>query len=425
MHDDDDADDEKVCGHPTVYGGLCVACGRAVKKGGIKFVPKSAAAAGPNKKKNNKVEISVAEADRMASLTRERLDESKRLSLVLDLDHTLVECAILARAPATEVHELVVQGRAHQVRLRPKLGEFFDKLCGLYEPTIYTHGSREYAIAVAKLIEAQTIAKFGGRIVSRDDAPDLSAKAEKRLDRVFPGAGGTESSLVVDDRHDVWQGADLDHLVLVEPYKFFERRGLVAPYQDLDTQLAHTRRALVEIHEAYFKNGNTTASAALKQVRSRVFSNDVLCFVALPRDLALLRRFAVAFGATVEEDPDSATCVVVDERRRDRTARCIRPPPKSSASYVHLDWFWYSIWHLDRKDPARFYVPPHEIIDFPVEDHPPAKRIRRDDTNHQSTTAVVVVPDDDDAWADDVAAEIADDVIDDDDDDDDDDDGDQ
>jgi len=351
----------------------------------------------------------------MAARSRARLRSSRRLSLVLDLDHTLVECTMGTSGSADAgVHEISVQGRLHRVRLRPKLAEFFDGVEPLYEATIYTHGSREYALAVASLIERTvSSARFGGRIVSRDDCPDLSAKSEKRLDRVFPGLGGTDSSFIVDDRHDVWVGDDFDHLVLVEPYKFFDRRkGRQGTAWDADAQLVYTRRALVDVHNEVFA-ADTSAAEALATLRRSVFSGIALYFVCPPNDIDLCKRFATVFGATLADSYKLATHVVVDERRRDRRRKpSALHPPALAAICVHLDWFWFSVWHLAREDDASFFVPPHEIIlqedlflppstlrgDLP----PAAKRPKLADDDPARA-------DDDDRWADDFADEIHDD----------------
>lgn len=392
----------------------------------VKFVPKrTGGAASPG------VEISSEEADRMAVRSRQRLRSSKRLSLVLDLDHTLVECTIGPRAGSNSassltkpdgVHEISVQGRLHRIRLRPKIAEFFEGLSPLYESTIYTHGSREYALAVANLIE-QTVstARFGGRIVSRDDCPDLSAKSEKRLDRVFPGNGGTECSFIVDDRHDVWAGDDFDKLVLVEPYKFFDRRQsrqAVGAARDPDAQLVYTRRALVDAHASLFgrkPDQPNSAADALAIIRRAVFAGAIIYFVCPSGDMPTCRKFATAFGANLAVTYRDATHIVVDERRRDRrrSSLAIHRPQidTNKVDCVHLDWFWFSVWHLAQEDPKRFFVPPHEII-LTEDLFDPAPASKRHKSSPFPEDVVDQGGDDEedeeegDAWADDFANEI-------------------
>lgn len=411
---------EKECEHLSVYGSLCVTCGATVEKSAsrVKFVPKGVVA-GP------KVEISSVEANEMAQASLKRLRSLKRFSLVLDLDHTLLECTMNSRnlppPKSDSYHEITVQGRVHRVRLRPHLDEFFRCLSPLYESTIYTHGSREYALAVADLIEKTvSCARFGGRIVSRDDAPDLSAKAEKRLDRAFPGLGGTASSFIVDDRYDVWVGrGDFDRLFLVEPYKYFDR----IDHGDQDSQLLHTMRALVHVHKTFFEEEDddetrqrplpSTPTEALVFLRESVFESMSLYFVTPNPDIQICRRFALAFGARVVESYSEASHVVVDERRRDRRRSSYAASSSTIdpdlTTCVHLDWFWFSVWHLRKEDPKKFFVPPHQII-FKEDlfnttiNPPPSKRFKLDDDDD------VIVPeaeeDEGEGWADDFAAEI-------------------
>ena len=82
----------------------------------------------------------------------------------------------------------------------------------LYELAIYTHGSRDYALAVRARLEAASPGlKFAG-VVSRDCCPDL--RGEKSLARLFPG--GAARALILDDRLDVWtRGEDQTARVLV------------------------------------------------------------------------------------------------------------------------------------------------------------------------------------------------------------------
>ena len=92
-----------------------------------------------------------------------------------------------------------ISGKTHWVKLRPRVVEFFEAVRPLYEVAIYTHGSREYAEAVQKVLEAEVPGlQFGKRVVSRDCCPDL--RGEKSLARLFPG--GASRALILDDRLD-------------------------------------------------------------------------------------------------------------------------------------------------------------------------------------------------------------------------------
>lgn len=82
-----------------------------------------------------------------------------------------------------------------------------------YEMHIYTMATRNYALAIAKIIDPDG-KYFGDRILSRDESGSLT---HKNLKRLFP----VDQSMVViiDDRGDVWQWEN--NLIKVVPYDFF------------------------------------------------------------------------------------------------------------------------------------------------------------------------------------------------------------
>ena len=234
------------CTHPQRLGNLCAVCGAVLDgKDTTEQVAARASSAA--------LSVTSKEAEAIAGARQSRLDTQRKLQLVLDLDHTLLECSTDKRASNVEgvVSLGNVAGRPHWVRLRPGLRQFFDAVRPLYELAIYTHGSRAYAAGVAKaLTEAAPGTSFGGRVVSRDDCPDL--RGEKSLARLFPG--GAARALILDDRLDVWtRGVDQTARVLVvQPYKFFEHYFRDPSRRDGDAQLGHSARALCAAHAAFY-----------------------------------------------------------------------------------------------------------------------------------------------------------------------------
>jgi RNA polymerase II subunit A-like phosphatase len=114
------------------------------------------------------VAISELEGKRMAEEDAERLRSQKKLSLVLDLDHTLVHATNDVRAQQylhrEDVRRLVLPMmtvsesgqeqsmpqnnlwmQQHFIKLRPHVKEFLDMALSLYEVGVYTAGTREYA----------------------------------------------------------------------------------------------------------------------------------------------------------------------------------------------------------------------------------------------------------------------------------------
>lgn len=80
-----------------------------------------------------------------------------RISLVLDLDETLVHCTVEPTADADLQFPVVFHGVTYQVnvRLRPYLFEFLDKIQDKYEVIIFTASQQVYANELLNLIDPQ------------------------------------------------------------------------------------------------------------------------------------------------------------------------------------------------------------------------------------------------------------------------------
>ena len=169
----------------------------------------------------------------------------RKLALVLDLDHTLLHATQDARvrefgwdAACPDVRTIYLsletkhRGAAaaaarkkppspHYVKLRPGVEKMLRDLHERYQLYIYTHGTRQYAEAVARVIDP-TRAYFQGRIISRTDNPD--GMHYKLLSQLFPC--DDTMALILDDRTDVWP-SDLNNLIKVKPYYFFHQMAEV------------------------------------------------------------------------------------------------------------------------------------------------------------------------------------------------------
>ena len=203
------------CHHPAVIGGLCAVCGQSAistRKNNVR-IPQSnqqynqssstASSTTTSLSTNTTaqtsaftlsggvtVSISQDYAQSLSKSTSESLRAAKKLSLVLDLDHTLLHATADRRAskwmnvipdlhivllPLMEGHPLfelqqqngvgvsnsdaafVNAWKPHYVKLRPHLAEF---LCGVmdkYEITVYTAGTRTYANKIADVISRHVL----------------------------------------------------------------------------------------------------------------------------------------------------------------------------------------------------------------------------------------------------------------------------
>jgi len=82
-------------------------------------------------------------------------EDSPPISLVLDLDETLVHCTVEAVDDADLVFPVVFHGMTYQVhvRLRPHLFEFLEKICGKFEVIVFTASQKVYANELLNLID--------------------------------------------------------------------------------------------------------------------------------------------------------------------------------------------------------------------------------------------------------------------------------
>lgn len=232
------------CAHAVQYGGLCALCGKAVEDekdySGYNYEDRATISMSHD---NTGLKISLDEATKIEHNTTDRLSREKKLILVVDLDQTVIHATVDPTVgewqldPSNPNYPAVKNVRSfcleedpiappgwtgpklppskcwYYVKLRPGLEEFLRLASDLYEMHIYTMATRNYALAIAKIIDPEG-EYFGDRILSRDESGSLT---HKNLKRLFP----VDQSMVViiDDRGDVWQWEN--NLIKVVPYDFF------------------------------------------------------------------------------------------------------------------------------------------------------------------------------------------------------------
>ncbi|KAK9765054.1 CTD phosphatase Fcp1 [Basidiobolus ranarum] len=168
------------------------------------------------------------EAEDLEYEASDRLLQSRKLSLIVDLDQTIIHTTIdpivgdwmndeksINSMAINEISTFTLPDSptVYYIKLRPGLREFLKEATELYELHIYTMGTRAYASAVADAIDPEQ-EFFKERIYSRDESEDMTPKTIQRL-------FSCSSSMVVaiDDSEDIWQLSP--NLIRVNPYKFF------------------------------------------------------------------------------------------------------------------------------------------------------------------------------------------------------------
>jgi RNA polymerase II subunit A-like phosphatase len=212
------------CSHAVQWKGMCTLCGKDCSIDGSD----SSRATIQMTHDASELFVSQNEAQKLEKENSTRLINQRKLSLILDLDQTIIHATIdptigvLQNDPNNSNYEILKDvyhfvlpdsDTVYYIKLRPGVREFLKEIKQYYELHIYTMGTRSYANAVAKIIDP-TSEYFGNRILSRDESGSFASKSIQRL---FP----CDQSMVVviDDRGDVWSWSE--NLIKVQPYNFF------------------------------------------------------------------------------------------------------------------------------------------------------------------------------------------------------------
>ncbi|KAL8550738.1 hypothetical protein ACS0TY_009227 [Phlomoides rotata] len=224
-----------------------------------------------------------------AAIQRERarrLEEQKKmfavrkLCLVLDLDHTLLNSAKFVEVDP--LHDEMLRKKEEQDReksqrhlfriphmgmwtkLRPGIWNFLEKASKLFELHLYTMGNKYYATEMAKLLDPKG-ELFSGRVISRgDDGEPFDGDDRVPKSKDLDGVLGMESAVVIiDDSIRVWPH-NKPNLIVVERYIYFpcSRRQFGLPGPSLleidhderpeDGTLASSLSVIQRIHENFF-----------------------------------------------------------------------------------------------------------------------------------------------------------------------------
>ncbi|URE45494.1 RNA polymerase II C-terminal domain phosphatase-like [Musa troglodytarum] len=228
---------------------------------------------------------------------------ARKLCLVLDLDHTLLNSAKFVEVDP--VHEEILRRKEEQDRekpqrhlfrfhhmgmwtkLRPGIWNFLEKASKLYELHLYTMGNKLYATEMAKVLDP-TGTLFSGRVISRgDDADTVDGEERVPKSKDLDGVLGMESAVVIiDDSLRVWPLNKLN-LIVVERYTYFpsSRRqfGLLGP-------------SLLEIdHDERPEDGTLASSlAVIERIHQNFFSHHSLKDVDVRNILAAEQRKILA-----------------------------------------------------------------------------------------------------------------------------------
>ncbi|XP_019163218.1 PREDICTED: RNA polymerase II C-terminal domain phosphatase-like 4 isoform X2 [Ipomoea nil] len=340
------------CTHPGVIGGMCIRCGQLVDdESGVSFgyIHKN-------------LKLTYDEVARLREKDLKNLLQHKKLYLVLDLDHTVLNSTRISDISAEEEYlkdtlpdalksSLFRLDRIHMMtKLRPFVNNFLKEASDLFEMYIYTMGERPYALEMAKLLDPRDV-YFHSRVIAQGDS---TQRHQKGLDIVL----GQESSvLILDDTEVVW-GKHKENLILMDRYHFFasscqqfgfDSKSLSQLKSDESEEngaLATVLAVLKRIHGIFFdqKRGDNLLDRdvreVLKGVRKEVLEGCKIVFsrvfpTKFHAENHHLWRMAEQLGATCTTELDQSVTHVVS---MDAGTEKSRWAQKENKFLVHPKW---------------------------------------------------------------------------------------
>ncbi|XP_059635564.1 RNA polymerase II C-terminal domain phosphatase-like 4 isoform X2 [Cornus florida] len=366
--------EKDLCAHPGVIGGMCIRCGKKVDDGsGVAFgyIHKD-------------LRLANDEIARLRNRDLKNLLRHKKLYLVLDLDHTLLNSTRLVDVTPDEeylnsqmdaLQGDVLKGSLFKLhfmhmltKLRPFVHTFLKEASNLFEMYIYTMGERSYAMEMANLLDPEKV-YFHSRVIAQNDC---TQRHQKGLDVVL----GQESAvLILDDTEPVWV-KHKDNLILMERYHFFASScrqfgfnskslsELKSDENEADGALSTVLKVLKRVHSMFFDPElgdnleNRDVRQVLKTVRKEVLDG---CKVVFSRVFPTkfqaenhhLWKMAEQLGATctTEIDP-SVTHVVSTDKGTEKSRWAVQ----EKKFLVHPGWIEASNYLWKRQPEENFPV---------------------------------------------------------------------
>lgn len=393
----------KKCLHDIIHHGLCAICGIDLTVHDPDVLLRTV---NISQGSLSSILISQEEARRLEKETARRLLKEKRLSLVVDLDQTLLHASMNQEIGqwisqkdhkyhenCKNVHQVKLHDHSmiHYIKLRHGALEFLEKVHKMYELHIYTMGSRSYAEAIARLLDPQQYI-FNDRIVARDHHGNWT---KKELTRIFP----CDDTMVVilDDRLDVWERSP--NLVQVKPYEFFINAGdintifkdeqkaqmesmkpIISPtpliIDEADDQLERIVLVLEQVHGKFYELYDQKISKKSKGItdtgledyemdikvilpllRSPILTGCHIIFsglIPLQTDSSLsdIWRISTDFGAVCSQDIRNGTTHLVTSTMDSEKAK--QAQKKGNVWIVKPGWLYSSAWRWKRADEMEF-----------------------------------------------------------------------
>ncbi|PVH67114.1 hypothetical protein PAHAL_1G430700 [Panicum hallii] len=367
--------------HPGFVRGVCSVCGAKEEDAGGS-ASRLAVGVGYTQRGRQvlpaSATTSIPRATNLATLLRTR-----KLTLILDLDHTLLNSTGIndfspmeerngftsntMGDPGMGLFRLDTYGVPVLTKLRPFARGFLEQASAMFEMHVYTLAGRDYARAAVQLLDPDGV-YFGARIVSSAESSRWDMKS---LD-VVPGTE-VVAVVILDDSDAVWPGHQ-DNRILMDRYHYFastcrkfgynmnSMAELSRDEREHDGSLAVVLEVLKRVHEGFFDSvldGHfSDVREVIREVRRQVLLG---CTVAFSR-LNYLQDFAMdspvwtlaeKLGAVCRVDVDETVTHVVAEDPVTRKAQWARDHNKF---LVSPEWIKAASFRWRRQDEQAFPV---------------------------------------------------------------------
>ena len=376
--------DPKTCPHSVLFNNICVNCGAVVHG--------SYQRADPN---NSMITISEEEAKKNNEDIEKYLVEHKKLALVIDLDKTLIDTAVvrsheegeqlMASDPSTPKEDFIFfqTNEMFVVRLRPHVREFLRDIAPFFRMQIYTLAQTSYADKILRVLDPNNeyfhrrifsrVAEVDQQLIrQRKMNPHDSIRLEKDIKLLFPYSD--RFVLVLDDTPGVWYCDRSDPsvpqqerkifkgLVQLKPFVYFNQPNPRAPATILqqgpdDDILIQMKDVLIDVRNRFYADYDPEESHVLISLSNRkMLTFDKMYFLftnIVEDDREDLTKRAEEFGAVVLDtfQPYLTHILVGSGGTNEEIQKAL---DYEGIYVIHIQWFIQSSLQYCRIDENKF-----------------------------------------------------------------------
>ena len=310
------------CAHALIWNKMCTACCRKITQESNQYV--NLGLVGPYK--------NIAIEDGFVvnkSTISEPIQQKETLNLILDLDLTLIHSIDGDFSDVKGTHSIL--DGTMTVAIRPNTLEFLEKCCKLFNLYIYTHGNRQYASAVLKVLDPNQFF-FGDRIMSIDDEPANTKRRKVTINKKNLANLGNNvletNSIIVDDSY-VWKNSD--NLILAKPFVFWGKPNKNDQYL----------MKILPILENLAKNSNSNVKETLIKLKKNVLAKICVKLINFDNYRNLYCALIKKYGGIVSENENFVNYIICGDNYKLST---------NNHKYICVSWLIHSVQYLKLMD---------------------------------------------------------------------------